>query len=181
MTNEELMRHIRLGEDSALELKRIELQGRKVTGPSKKDFADELAAFANARGGTIVLGVDDKTREVLGIPLDDLDVVEDWVRAICNDSVKPALNADIYRLELDGIGGQPLPVIRVDIPHSLFVHKSPAGYFRRIGSSKREMSPEMLARLFQERSQSRMIRFDDRRYLEPSRGSRLCADTPFPA
>ena len=161
MTNEELMRHIRLGEDSALELKRIELQGRKVTGPSKKDFADELAAFANARGGTIVLGVDDKTREVLGIPLDDLDAVEDWVRAICNDSVKPALNADIYRLELDGIGGQPLPVIRVDIPHSLFVHKSPAGYFRRIGSSKREMSPEMLARLFQERSQSRMIRFDE--------------------
>ena len=161
MTNEELMRHIRLGEDSALELKRIELQGRKVTGPSKKDFADELAAFANARGGTIVLGVDDKTREVLGIPLDDLDAVEDWVRAICNDTVKPALNADIYRLELDGIGGQPLPVIRVDIPYSLFVHKSPAGYFRRIGSSKREMSPEMLARLFQERSQSRMIRFDE--------------------
>ena len=35
------------------------------------------------------------------------------------------------------------------------------GYFRRIGSSKREMSPELLARLFQERSQSRLIRFDE--------------------
>ena len=79
MSNEELMRRIRLDEDSALDLKRIELQGRKVKGPSRKDFADELAAFANARGGTIVLGVDDKTREVLGIPLDDLDAVEDWV------------------------------------------------------------------------------------------------------
>ena len=62
MSNEELMRRIRLDEDSALDLKRIELQGRKVKGPSRKDFADELAAFANARGGTIVLGVDDKTK-----------------------------------------------------------------------------------------------------------------------
>ena len=95
MSNEELMRRIRLGEDSALELKRIELQGRKVTGPSRKDFADELAAFANARGGTIVLGVDDKTRAVLGILLDDLDAVEDWVREICNDTIEPALDADI--------------------------------------------------------------------------------------
>ena len=115
MSNEELMRRIRLDEDSALELKRIALQGQKVTGPAKKDFADELAAFANARGGTIVLGVDDKTRKVLGIPLDDLDAVEDWVLGICNDTVEPALNADIYRLELDGGDGQPLPVIRVDI------------------------------------------------------------------
>ena len=54
-----------------------------------------------------------------------------------------------------------VPVIRVDIPRSLSVHRSPGGYFRRVGSSKREMPPEILARLFQERSQSRMIRFDE--------------------
>ena len=140
------MRRIRLDEDSALDLKRIELQGRKVKGPSRKDFADELAAFANARGGTIVLGVDDKTKEVLGIPLDDLDAVEDWLLGICNDSVEPALDAYIYRLELDGADGQPLPVIRVDVPRSLFVHKSPRGYFRWLGSSKHEMPPDVLAR-----------------------------------
>ena len=35
------------------------------------------------------------------------------------------------------------------------------GIFRRLGSSKREMVPEVLARLFQERSQSRTIRFDE--------------------
>ncbi len=161
MSNEQLMRRIRLGEDSALELKRIELKGRKVTGPGRKDFADELAAFANARGGTIILGVDDKTREVFGVPLDDLDAVEDWIIGICNDTVKPALDADIYRLELDGADGQPLPVIRVDIPRGLFVHESPGGYFRRSGSSKRKMPPDVLARQFQERTQSRMIRFDE--------------------
>ena len=63
----ELTGRIRLGEDSALELKRVMLAGSRVDGPSRHDFADELAAFANTRGGTVVLGVDDRTREIEGI------------------------------------------------------------------------------------------------------------------
>ena len=157
----DLARRIRLGEDSTLELKCVVLAGERVTSPSRNDFADELAAFANTRGGTVILGVDDKTREVQGIPLDRLDVVEGWAREICNDSAKPALDADIYKMELEGSDGRPVPVIRMEIPRSLFVHRSPGGYFRRLGSSKREMVPEVLARLFQERSQSRTIRFDE--------------------
>ena len=60
----ELARRIRLGEDSTLELKRVLLGGDRVTSPRRSDFADELAALANARGGTVVLGVDDKTRQI---------------------------------------------------------------------------------------------------------------------
>ena len=161
MTEKELMRRIRLGEDSALEMKQVLLDGNRVTGPRRDDFADELAAFANAKGGLVILGVNDKTQQVTGIPLERLDAVEGWVREVCNDSIKPALDADIYRQELGDAAGQPVPAIRVDVPRSLFVHKSPGGYFRRLGSSKREMSPDGLARLFQERSQSRVIRFDE--------------------
>ena len=161
MTDTNLTRRIRLGEDSTLELKRVLLSGDRVTSPNRNEFADELAAFANGRGGTLVLGVDDSTREVLGIPLERLDVVEAWVREICNDSVNPALNVDILKLELPDAAGTLVPVIRIDVVRSLFVHKSPGGYFRRIGSSKREMAAEFLARLFQERSQSRTIRFDE--------------------
>ena len=105
--------------------------------------------------------VDDKTREILGIPLECLDAVEQWVSEICNDAIKPALDAGIHKLELNLADGRTLPVIRVDIPRSLFVHKSPGGYFRRLGSSKREMPVEILARLIQERNQSRLIRFDE--------------------
>lgn len=156
-----LLRRLRLGEDSALEFKRVLLSGSRVSDPNRSEFADELAAFANGRGGTFVLGVDDKSREVVGIPLECLDTVETWVREICNDSVQPALDADILKLELPDAAGTLVPVIRIDVPRSLFVHRSPGGYYRRIGSSKREMPPEVLARLFQERSQSRMIRFDE--------------------
>ena len=161
MTDTNLARRIRLGEDSTLELKRVLLSGGRVTDPHRNEFADELAAFANSRGGTLVLGVDDAIREVLGIPLERLDAVEGWVCEICNDSVDPPLDAVIRKVELPSTEGDLVAVICVEIDRSLFVHRSPGGYFRRIGSSKRQMSPEVLARLFQERSQSRMIRFDE--------------------
>ncbi len=160
-SSEDLLRRIRLGEDSDWEFKRVMLAGSKVKGPSRDDFADELAAFANSRGGTFLLGVEDKTKEVLGIDIKYLDAVEGWVREVCNDVVKPPLTAAILKLELPDSTGALVPVIRVDVPPSLFVHKSPHGYFHRIGSSKREMPPELLARLFQARSQTGVIRFDE--------------------
>lgn len=161
MERDELARRIRLGEDSTLELKQVLLAGSKVAAPRRDEFADELASMANGRGGTILLGVEDKSREILGIPVDRLDAVEAWVREICNDSVDPPLDAEIQKVELPSADGRLVAVICVEIVRSLFVHKSPSGYFRRIGSSRREMSPELLARLFQERSQSRVIRFDE--------------------
>jgi len=64
-------------------------------------------------------------------------------------------------MELPDESGALKAVLKVDVPRSLFVHKSPGGYFRRQGSSKREMPPDLLARLFQQRSQARLIRFDE--------------------
>ncbi len=158
---DDLMRRIRLGEDSVLELKSVRIEGNRVLAPDRRDMADELAALANGAGGTLILGVDDATREIRGIPLEGLDAVEGRLREICNDLLKPALDADIHKLELEDSAGMPVPVLRIDVPRSLFVHRSPGGYFRRIGSSKRELPPDALARLFQERSQSRVIRFDE--------------------
>ena len=157
----ELARRIQLGEDSMLELKSVRLTAGRVTGPERRVVADELAAMANGRGGTLVLGVDDNPRRIEGIPLAELDAVEGWVREICNDSVKPALDVDILKQELEDDSGELVPVVVAKVPRSLFVHESPGGYFRRIGSSKRKLAPEALARLFQERSQTRLIRFDE--------------------
>lgn len=158
---EALARRIRLGEDSTLELKRVLIAGSEIVGPKRDDFANEMAAMANSRGGTLVLGVADKTREIVGIGLERLDMVETWVRQMCNDSVKPPLDAEINKLELSDSDGELRSVIEVVVPRSLFVHESPGGYFRRIGSSKRRLPAEALARLLQERSQSRIIRFDE--------------------
>lgn len=160
-SKQELLDKIRLGEDSVLELKAVTFKGQRVDGPGRSELADELAALANSNGGVLVLGVDDVTREVLGIPLDRLDAVESLVREVCNDSIQPPLNADIIRMELPDSVGTNRAVIKVDAPQSLFVHKSPHGYFRRIGSSKREMPTDLLIRLGQQRSQTRIIRFEE--------------------
>lgn len=160
-TRSELIDKIRLGEDSFLELKEVRFAGGKIRGPEQTDLADELAAFANSRGGVLLLGVHDKSREVLGIPLDRLDAVEALVRQACEDSIRPPLAPIIERMTLPDSAGVDQPVLRVEVSPSLFVHQSAGGYFHRVGSSKRPIPPDQLARLFQQRSQSRLIRFDE--------------------
>ncbi len=157
----DIIKHISLGEDSVLELKTVDFKGCKIKGPDRKSMADELAAMANTHTGVILLGVDDKSKAIHGIPYDKLDMVETWLRVICNDLVDPPLDCIIRKLPLIMKNGSEKFIIRVDVPRSLFVHQSPGGYFRRIGSSKRQMKPEVLARLFQQRSQVRLIRFDE--------------------
>ncbi|NOY25163.1 MAG: transcriptional regulator [Oligoflexia bacterium] len=181
---DQLLDKIRLGEDNTLELKAVTIEGNRVTGPRPAELADELAAIANTADGVCLLGVDDKTRDVDGIPIEKLDLVEAFVRELCNDSVKPPLRVHILRMELPDALGRSRAVLKVDIPRSLFVHKSPGGYYHRIGSSKREMPPDVLARLFQQRSQARIIRFDEQAIpdtrltdLEPGLWERLCRKT----
>lgn len=161
MTDAKLLRHIRLGEDSAWAFKSVNVTQGRITYPNKDDLADELCAFANSRGGTMLLGVEERPQRMTGIPLDELDALEHWVRKLCTDSVRPALDARIVKLELTNEDGQPTCLLRVDLERSLHVHEGPHGYFRRIGRSKRKIQPDALARLLQERSQSRGIRFDE--------------------
>jgi predicted HTH transcriptional regulator len=160
-TNAELARQIALGEDSALELKDLRFKGDQISDPHRHSMADELAAMANTASGVFVLGVDDASRAIVGIPEDKLDPVETWLRGICSDLLTPPLTCRIRKTRLAASDGTERAVVRIDVPRSMYVHRSPGGYFHRIGSSKREMPPDILARLFQQRSQARVIRFDE--------------------
>ena len=162
LSRNELIAKLRLGEDNLLGCKEVRFCGASMRGPSPSDLADELAAFANSRtGGTLLLGIDDKTRDVPGIPVDRLDLVEALVRQAVEDSINPPLAPVIERLTLPDSLGVDHATLRVDIASSLFVHQSPSGYLHRVGSSKRPIPPDYLAQLFQQRSQSRLIRFDE--------------------
>ena len=143
----ELIEKISLGEDATIEFKR--------TLPHRNSLADEIAAFANARGGVILIGVDD-TGEIVGIDRQALDTAEKTVVEICQDNIDPVLLIFTEKLRIDGKN-----LLRIEVPRSLFVHKTSNGYFIRQGSSKREMPTEQLARLFQSRSQARIIAFDE--------------------
>lgn len=186
---DELLRKIRLGEDTSLELKTVAFRGDRVSGPERDDLADEIAAVANTADGVLVLGVDDRSRDIPGISVERLETVERFVLEICNDSIRPPVAFRTLRMELPDATGAPRPVLKVDIPRSLFVHEGPGGYFHRQGSSKRKMPPDVLARLFQQRSQARPIRFEEqavpdttladldeslwRRFVGPSSGDEI--------
>lgn len=158
----ELLDAIQLGETTYLELKEVRFSGNKISGPSRDDIADGIAAFANSGGGVFVFGVEDKSRDIIGIPLERLDAVVSLIREICIDSIKPSVEQFfVDRLSLPSSSGEMVNVVKLEIPRSLFVHSSPSGYLHRVGDSKRVMSSEFLARLFQQRSQTRLIRFDE--------------------
>lgn len=161
MKPKELARRIQLGEDTRHALMRVQFSGTRIAAPKRSDLADELAAMTNTSGGIMILGVDNKTRNLPGIPPERLDSVEEWIVGICEDSIEPPLNVEIRKAELRTDDGGTALLVVVEIDRSLFVHRSPGGYFRRQGSSKRQFRTEALARLLQERSQTRSIRFDE--------------------
>ncbi len=167
---EQLLDKIRLGEDSFLECKEMVFAARRVKGPTRNVLADELAAFANARGGVLLLGVHDETKDVVGILEGHLDLAEQYASEIVRDSISPPLYPVIERMQLPGTDGQLRPVLRVEVARSLFVHRSPGGFLHRVGSNKRVMDPDYLARLFQQRSQARLIRFDEQAVHDASKG-----------
>ena len=142
----ELIEKIMLGEDATIEFKR-EMRHRD-------SLADEIAAFANAQGGVILIGVDDY-REIVGIELQNLGGVEKTVVEICEDSIDPIVPIFTEKLRIDEKN-----LLKIEVPRSLFVHKTANGYYTRQESSKKEMSTEQLARLFQTRSQPRTISFE---------------------
>ena len=134
----ELIEKIRLGEDSTIEFKR-EL-------PRRDALADEIAAFANARGGVLLIGVEDHGA-IVGLDPHNLNQAEKTVFEVCRDSIEPYASTFAQKLHLEG-----KDLLKIDIPCSLFIHKSPGGYFSRQGSSMRAMPAEYLARLLQSRS-----------------------------
>lgn len=160
-TTDQLLREIQRGEDSYLELKEVRLAGGKVRGPQANRIADELAAYANTRGGVLVLGVDDRTREITGIPREALDTVVTHVRQAVSDLVDPPLDIVLERMAVPDSLGEMRLVVRVAVERSLHVHRSPSGYLKRLADEKRAMTTEALRRLMRARSQAEVAGFDE--------------------
>lgn len=159
-TREALLEKIRSGKDGRFDFCEVCTVGGKLQASALDVWADTMAAFVNSLGGVLLLGVSD-VGKVVGIPEEELDAAEKAVRKVVLQSVCPPLAPIIEKLTLPDGDGRALSVIRIEVEPSIFVHESPGGYFHRIGSAKTRMQPDQLAWLFQQRSQSRLIRFDE--------------------
>ena len=146
---------IQLGEDARWEFKEVAFRENRLTGPSPDTLADEIAAFANARGGALLLGVTD-AGEVQEVTRPQLDELERVVVDVCRNKIKPPIDADVRRCPVEP--GRPILLVEVEPGYAL--HDSPGGAYRRIGSSKMRMSSDERLRLAQSRSQARFRWFD---------------------
>src|SRR3989442_5525601 len=129
----ELMRLVRGGEDTFLELK------VKLSNPER--IAQEIVAMANTGGGVIVFGVNDQLR-VEGI--EDGENVQDELVRICREEIVPQIVPFIDRLAFDN-GRR---IMALDVVGKRRPYRTRDGrFFVRIGAEKREATPEELSSL----------------------------------
>ena len=154
-SDDEIRRRLRLGEDSGWEFKEVMFRGNRPDPHQRDDWADEVAAFANASGGVLLLGVTD-AGDVQGMSREQLDAVERLVGELATASIKPAIRLEAYRMELDGQS-----FLLATVPGGHAQHDSPGGSYVRVGSSKLPMTPDERMRLAQRRGQVRFASFDE--------------------
>src|SRR3954453_13909114 len=132
----ELMRLVRGGEDSYLEL--------KVKLSNVEKITQEIVALANTEGGVIIFGVNDQLR-VEGV--DDSEGVQSELVRICREEINPPLVPFIDRIAFDN-GRR---IVALDIEGKRRPYRTRDGrFYLRIGSEKREATREELSALIDE-------------------------------
>jgi predicted HTH transcriptional regulator len=85
MTRQQLLELIAGGESQTVEFK------RHFSSPEK--IAKELCAFANTRGGYLLLGVDDD-RTIVGVPSEKQEI--ELITMVCSFYIEPPLDAEVW-------------------------------------------------------------------------------------
>ena len=75
----------------------------KVTLPDKSEkYMKTIVAFANTQGGKLIVGVDDKTHEIVGVTNEILFQLMDGIANAISDSCMPQIIPDIEPQTIDG-------------------------------------------------------------------------------
>jgi ATP-dependent DNA helicase RecG len=117
---------------------------RDLSSPEKA--LRSLAAFANTSGGVLLIGVEDKSRRVCGVP--DSLLLEERLANLISDSIQPRLLADIEILpwrqhEVLAVQIYPSPAR----PHYLKSLGDKEGVFVRVGSTNRQADQSLIEEL----------------------------------
>ena len=158
------MDSIRAGEDTELELKELRFRGNRISfgrdpGRPAPRLAEVFVSMANTNGGVVVFGIRDGDRLPVGIESDKRELVEQLVvnaaTENCLPMIVPALNWEY----LPGAGGTPALCLIVQIPRSPHeLHQTSDGRFlQRIGSHRRVIPAERLARMLSGRRMTNPI------------------------
>ena len=132
--------------------------------PESLTLAKTACAFANGGGGTIIIGVRDKDRAILGLEEGEIPVLEEKVANILHTTVEPMVASYITVHNLEG-----KLILKVVIfpgsmkPFHLKSRNEVEGTYIRVGSTNRKADMETIEEL---RRQRMNICFDEMAVLE---------------
>lgn len=121
----------------------------KVTLPDKSEkYMKTIVAFANTQGGRLIVGVDDKTHEVIGVENEILFQIMDGIANAISDSCTPQIIPDI---EPRTIAGKNVIVVSVEAgknrPYYLKSKGKENGTYIRVAGTSRLAFPEKIKEL----------------------------------
>jgi len=129
---DKIIKLLSLGETETVEFKK----------EPNEAFYKTISAFANTKGGTIILGIRDKN-EIVGVQPSS-KFLEDLTNRIIN---KLSIDPDITTLNIDG-----KRVLIINVARSGYPVSYEGRYYERVGNTTREMSSKKLQVFMQNRS-----------------------------
>ena len=121
----------------------------KVTLPDKSEkYMKTIVAFANTQGGKLIVGIDDKTHQVVGVESDTLFQTMDGIANAVSDSCVPQIIPDI---EPQTVDGKTVIVVSVEAgknrPYYLKSKGKDNGTYIRVAGTSRQAFPEKIKEL----------------------------------
>ena len=121
----------------------------KVSLPDKSEkYMKTIVAFANTQGGKLIVGVDDKTHQIVGVENDVLFQMMDGIANAVSDSCVPQIIPDI---EPQTVDGKTVIVVSVEAgknrPYYLKSKGKDNGTYIRVAGTSRQAFPEKIKEL----------------------------------
>ena len=121
----------------------------KVVVPDKSEkYMKTVVAFANTQGGRLVIGIDDKTHQVVGVDNDSLFQAMDALTNAISDSCEPQIIPDIGPQTVDG---KTVIVITVEAgknrPYYIKAQGKAKGTYIRVAGTSRHAHQEKISEL----------------------------------
>ncbi|MDN5323655.1 MAG: ATP-dependent helicase RecG [Clostridia bacterium] len=134
----ELLDIVKKGEDSRTQF--------KESIQSADSLAVEITAFANTKGGQLIIGVSD-TGDIKGLSTEEVAKINQMISNVCTQKIEPQISVETENI---AYGDRVVIVINVPLGPNKFYIANGRDIWVKVGADKRRARREELQRLLQE-------------------------------
>ena len=142
LSEAELKMLVKGGETNTVEL--------KLAAPRAVDLAERLCGMVNAKGGIVIIGVEDSTHKVVGVPDERIGETMDVILRAARQVIKPELALDPPEPEVYVLAGKKLLVVTIP-PTDGPVYQAGGIFWIRQGTQTRALSMAELSEMIYDR------------------------------